>query len=155
MVHVVVGLGADVVAGVVERVRSSPRAVDQLVDDDEVAGHDVGPERADRAGSDDGPDTERRQRPDVGAERNAVGDVLVTPAVSGQERHPPTGDRTDGDRAGRTAVGRGDRHLDRVVEELVEARSADDPDLGAVFTGDVADRDQHRSIASGGARRRR
>ena len=36
--------------------------------------------------------------------------------------------------------------LDGVVEQLVEAGPADDPDLGAQLGGSVAERDQHQSL---------
>jgi hypothetical protein len=55
---------------------------------------------------------------------------LVVHAVAGQEGDPPIADRPDGDRRRRRAVGRVDRHLDDVVEEGVEARAAEHPDLG-------------------------
>jgi hypothetical protein len=56
-----------------------------------------------------------------------MGRQLVVDAVAGQEGDPPTLDRADGDGRRRCAVGRVHRHLDDVVEELVEPGAADDP----------------------------
>jgi hypothetical protein len=54
----------------------------------------------------------------------------VVTAVPGDERDLAPGDLADHDRvAGRAERGLGN-YLGRVVEERVEARSADDPDLG-------------------------
>jgi hypothetical protein len=50
--------------------------------------------------------------------------------VAGQERHPPAADLADRERCRRCAVGRVDRDLFDIVEQGVQARSADDPDVG-------------------------
>jgi hypothetical protein len=50
--------------------------------------------------------------------------------VAGQEGDPPAADVADGDGRRRRPVGGVDGHLDGVVEERVEAGTAEDADLG-------------------------
>ena len=119
----------------VEGVGPAPGAVDELVDHHEVARMDVGLQRADRAGRQQGADTQLLHRPDVGPVGDGVGCQLVVAAVAGQEGDPPARHRPDRDRRRRGAV-RG-VELDRldVVEEGVEARAAEHPDLGGAHAG--------------------
>jgi hypothetical protein len=55
---------------------------------------------------------------------------LVLHAVSGQEGHPPSADLADGERGGGLPVRRIDIDAFDVLEEGVEARAPEDPDLG-------------------------
>jgi hypothetical protein len=56
----------------------------------------------------------------------------VVHAVAGEEGHPPAFHGADRDRRRRRAVGRVHRHLDDIVEELVEPGAAEDPELDGV-----------------------
>jgi hypothetical protein len=125
-------------APIVEGVGTAPRAVDDLVDDDELAGMQVGLQRADRARSDDRAHPDRRERPDVGPVRHPVRGVLVVATVTGHERDPTPGDDADPHRRSGWTVRRGDLDVATTVDEVVEARSADDPDVREVVDdGDV------------------
>ena len=135
-------------ADVVERVRPARGAVDELIDDHEVAGMDVGLQRAARARADQRPHAERCHRPDVGPVRHAVRGVLVAPPVTGEEGDPSPGQFTDGDRRCRATEGSLDLDVGAVGQELVEAGPADDPDLGAQLGCPIAERDQHRRCCS-------
>ena len=59
-----------------------------------------------------------------------MGRVLVIDAVPGQEGDPASAHVTDANRRGGRPVGRVDRDLLAVVEQRIEARSAEDPQLG-------------------------
>ena len=83
MVHdvaVVVGVGA------------AARAVDELVEHDEIARGDIGTERSDRARPEHRAHTERAQRPEVGSLRDAGRRNRVTRAVTRDERDPSIAD---------------------------------------------------------------
>ena len=126
-------------AAVEERVARPPvRPVDELVEDDELAGRHVLPEGAGGARSDHAGDAEGPQRPHVRPEVDGVGRELVVDAVPGQEGDPAPGDGADGDRRRRRAVRGVDRDRDDVVEELVEAGAPEDPDLDVVGPGQEA-----------------
>ena len=81
----------------VEGVGPAPRAVDELVGDDEVARRHPRLERAGGAGPDEAGDAHLPHGPEVGPVVDAVRRQLVAAAVAGQERHPPAGDVADGD----------------------------------------------------------
>ena len=117
---------------VVERVGPAARPVDELVADHEVAGLDRELERARGARRDDRLDPERAHRPDVGAVVDLVRRDRVAPAVARQERDRPAGDLGEEERIRRRAVRRVDLDLAHVVEERVEARTSEDPDLRRV-----------------------
>lgn len=123
-----------------------PGPVDDLVDDHEVAGVEFGLERAARARTEDRPHAERGQRPDIGAERHPVGDIVVVAAVPGQEGNRTAGDLTDGDRCRGSAERRLELEVDRVVDEVVETRSADHAHLDAELAGPVVEGNEHQSL---------
>ena len=117
---------------VVVRVGAAPGAVDELVDDDEVAGVEVGLQRADRARADDRADAERPERVDVGAKRHPMRRETGGPCRGGAGT-PPGGRPTVPSVMGAAGSPYGVVDIDflDVVEELVETRPADDADLGA------------------------
>ena len=117
---------------VVEGVGPAVRAVDELVADHEITGLDRELERACRARRDDRLDAQRAQRPDVGPVVDLVRRDRVAPAMTWQERDVPAGDLREEDRVRWRAIGRVDLDLAHVVEERVEARTSDDPDLRRV-----------------------
>src|SRR5205823_8461849 len=119
----------------VERVGPAPGAVDELVGDDEVPRRHVRLERPGGAGPDEPGHADPAHGPEVGPVVDAVGWELVAAAVAGQEGHPPPGHGADGEGRRRRPVGRLDGELDRVVEERVEAGTAEDADLGLSRTG--------------------
>ncbi len=114
---------------VVEGLDPSGGPVHQLVGDDQGAGTVGGGERPDRARRQDAAHAERAQRPEIGAVRDHVRREPVVLAVPGQERHPAARHVADQHRLARLAERRLDRHLFGVGEELVEAGTADDPDV--------------------------
>ena len=128
-----------------ERVGSARRAVDELIDDDELTGMDVRLQRARRARRDDRAHTELVHRPDVGPVGDAVRRELVPASVAREERDPAIADGADRDRSGRRAVRGVERDRLDVVEEGVEARAAEDADVGA----------GHGSVAGAARARRR
>ena len=98
----VVGVGErdvvrSVVEGVEERVGSARRAVDELVDDHEVAGMDRRLQRPGRERCQQQPDAEIAHHGDVGAVVHAVRRQMVVAAVAGKERDPVGPDGADGD----------------------------------------------------------
>jgi hypothetical protein len=117
------------VARVVERVGPSPRAVDELVEHDEVTGVNVGRERTGRARRDHLAHAEHAHRPEVGARGNARGHELVVASVAGNERNPPPADVGDRDRCAWRAERRVEHDVFDIVTERVEAGAAEDPDL--------------------------
>jgi hypothetical protein len=134
----VVGVGEGLVVGgpiVVERVGSAPGAVDELVEDDEVARVQLGLQRPGGARRHEAAHAELPHRPHVGPVGDGGGDELVLVPVSGEEGDPASGHGADGDRRGGSAVGRVHIDFRDVVEELVEPRSAEDPDLGGCRCG--------------------
>ena len=126
-----------------EGVGPSPGPVDELIDDHELAGMDVGAQRAARARADHRPHSERCERPDVGAERNPVRRELVLPAVAGEEGDPTSGQVAHGDRRRRVTERGGHLDLDGVGQEVVEAGASDDPDLRSELGRPIAEWDQH------------
>lgn len=105
-------------------------AVDELIEDHEITGMDVGAKGARRAGRHDAFDAGLTHRPEVGPEVDDVGRELVVAAVTGKERDRAAADVADGEgRAGRT-VGGVDNDLFDVVEEVVDPRTSEDPDVG-------------------------
>ena len=118
-------------AGVVERVGPAPRAVDELVEHDEVAGMHVRPQRAGRARPDDRAHAERPQRPEVGAgraPRRARGDGRGRGAAMNATCLSPTVPIVIGSLGGPNGVSISISSA--VVEEAVEARPAEDADVG-------------------------
>ena len=95
-VAVVVGVGA------------AARAIDELVEHDEIARGDVGTERSDRARPENRAHTEEAQRPKVGSLRDAGRRNRVTRAVTRDERDPSIADVADCDRR-RSAIRTGCR----------------------------------------------
>ena len=111
------------------------RPVDELVAHDEVAGLDLELERSGGARRDDGLDAERAHRPDVRPVVDLVRRDRVAPAVARQERDAALADRSQEERVGRRAVRRVDLDLADVVEQRVEARTAEHADLRQVHHG--------------------
>ncbi len=87
------------VARVVVRVGATPGAIDELVEDDEVAGMDVGRQRSRRARADHLAHAEHAHRPEIGAGGDARRRELVVAPVAGNERDAAAADL--GDRYGR------------------------------------------------------
>jgi len=93
-------------ADVEERVGATPRSVDQLIDDDELARVDVRLQRPHRAGCDKRFDSDRLHRPDVRPVRHAVRSELVAHAVTSEEGDRLTSKLAHQHRAGRRSEGR-------------------------------------------------
>src|SRR3954447_14438824 len=93
-------------------------------------------ERAARAGSDDPAHPRLAHRPEVGAEVDPVRGELVLVAMPRHEGDLLALDRADADRGGRRPERRVQAHLLHVIEELVEARAAEDANHGAVSTAE-------------------
>jgi hypothetical protein len=74
-----------------------------------------------------------------------VSGELVRATVSGDERDSATGEGADTHRGRRRTEWRVQLDVDRLVEELVEARTSDDTDLGAEIGRSVVERDEHQS----------
>ncbi len=128
-----VGVGEAHVAehgSVDEGVGASPRAVDQLVADDQLPGMDVGAQRTGGERADHAAHAELAEGPQVGPRVHPVGRVLVVLSVAGEEGDGPVADRRQGHRSRRRTVGGVDGELRDVVEEPVEAAAADHGDLG-------------------------
>jgi hypothetical protein len=116
---------------VVERGLAPPGAVDELVDDDELAGPDLRTQGPCREGRDQGSHAERPHRVHIGAVVDLVRREAVLGAVPGEERDAHALDLGDGDRPARRAPrGVGLDGLD-LVGEGVEAGAAEDADVGA------------------------
>src|SRR5829696_8458392 len=132
--------GGDVrrLGAVVEGVGTAARPVDVLVADDEVADLEVAGERARRAWADDPAHSRLAHRPDVGAERDAVGRELVGPAMPGNERHALAADVSDSNRGRGLPVRRVDLELLNVIEERVEPGPAEDPDHSVAEVSETA-----------------
>src|SRR5262249_45304377 len=113
----------------VEGVGAAGRAVDELVADDERAELELRAKRAGGARADQATDAELPHRPDVRAVRHLRRRQLVLPAVAREEGHALSAELADDERRRRFAVRRLDLDLLDVVEERVEARAAEDPDL--------------------------
>jgi len=144
----VVELGADGVRRryvaelppLVEGVGALPGAVDELVGDDEVSRRVVLPEAAHRRRSHDPLDAQLLQGPDVGPAVDPVRRDLMPPAVAGDEGDPAPPVGAEGDEVRRRPIRRVDLHLPRVLDDLgvVDARAADDGDLGPAFLCHIA-----------------
>jgi hypothetical protein len=122
------------VARVVERVGTSPRTVDELVEHDEVAGMDVGRQRTCGAGRDHLAHPEHAHRPEVGARGNACGHELVVASVAGDEGNAPSAHLGDRDRCARRAERCVENDLFDagfvdLVAERIKARASEDADL--------------------------
>ena len=76
-------------------------------------------------------DADGAQRPEVGPVVDPVRREAVALPVPGDEGDPPALDLADHDVVARVAERGGHPHPLGVVEELVEARAADDADVGA------------------------
>ncbi len=105
-------------------------AVDELVDEDDVAGAVLALERSDGADAEDPGHAEFFEGPEVGAVGHLGGQQSVSPAVARQEDDVPSGEA-----AGEQAVGgiaergaHGDPAGVGEAVDLVEAGAADDPD---------------------------
>ena len=108
---------------------------------------DVALEAACRAGTDDRPDSECAEGPHVGPVVDAMGRDRMPSAVAGHECHPPAGNIRQEHAVGRGAVWRVDLDLADVLEQRVEARPTEDPDLRAVR---AIRHVRHRSVSSWG-----
>ncbi len=115
---------------VVVGLRPGGGAVHELVRDDERARTVLRPQPAHRARPQHLPHPERAQRPQVGPVVDPVRRNRVRPPVPRQERHPPATHRTDEHRVARRPVRRVDGHLDHIVEQRVQPRTADHAELG-------------------------
>ena len=127
-----------------ERVSPAAGAIDQLVDDHELARLHVGLQRSDRARGQDPAHPEAPEGPHVGPEVDLVGWELVVGAVAGEEGDPPPVELAHRHLGRRRTVRRIDGHLPQIVEEAVEAGAAEDADLGR--------REPHRSQSGGAGR---
>ena len=86
--------------------------------------------------------------PHVRLERHTVCGELVRSPVASEERDPAPPERADANRRrGRPVRGRR-IDVDRVVEEVVEPGTADDPDLRAVVGSGGVEGDQHQAAVS-------
>src|SRR3954447_5673185 len=94
----------------------------------------VGLQGAAGAGTDDPPHARLAHRPDVGAEVDLVRRELVLVAVARHEGNLLAVDLPHADRRRRRAVRGLEAHLLNLVEELVEARAAEDADHWAAWT---------------------
>ena len=109
--------------------------VDELVADHELAQLELRLQPAAGVRADDPPDAELAHRPDVRAVRDLRRRQLVLAAVPRQERDALAADVAEHDRRRRLPVRRVDLDLLDVVEELVEAAPAEDPDLSRTRHG--------------------
>src|SRR5207248_2557168 len=108
-------------------------AIDELVADHEIAGPHVPLQAAGRARAEQPTDADRPHRPDVGAVVHRVRGVLVTTAVPGHKGHAPALDLADVEHVARRPVGRLDAVLLGVLEQAIETRPPEDPDLGQLL----------------------
>ena len=129
-------------AGIEIRVVTTAGAVDQLVGHHDCTGTQVRCQTADRARSEDTSDTERAQRPHVGAVRHGVRGEFVPGAMPWQECDLVVADGADGDRGTRLAVGSVQVDAAGVgPEEGIEPAAADDSEQGPLLArGFVLDR---------------
>ena len=116
-------------SALVEGVLATARPVDELVADDELPAPQIGPQRTRRTGADDAPHPEFPHGPEVRPVRHAVRRQLVPRAVTRQERHARATDVADGDSRRRSAVWGVELDLLDVIEQPVEAGTAEDADL--------------------------
>ena len=117
---------ADVVVGV----GATPGAVDELIDDHELPGVDVGLERTDRARSDHAMHADRVHDPHVRPVWDPMRGELVVASVAGDERDRAAVDGTDRDRARRRPVRGGDLDDLGIIEEIVESGATEHAPLG-------------------------
>src|SRR5580765_6061728 len=121
-----------VVSGaVVEGVRTAARAVDELVADDELAEPQLRFQRPGGVRPDDAADAELLHPPDIRSIGDRVRRQLVIGPMTRQEGDALALELTEHKRPRRLAVRGLELHLLDVVEERVEARAPEDPDLCA------------------------
>lgn len=77
------------------------------------------------------------------------GEAMVT-AVAREERHASTFERADTNRCSGLTKRCVDIDIDGIVDEVVEARSAEHPDLGAVLGSQGVERDPHAQLVDFG-----
>ena len=106
-------------------------AVDDLVDDHEVAPTDLGVQRSRGARREHRPHAQLPQRPGVGPVGNTMRGQRVVAAVPGEERHPPGAHGADRQRRRGRAERGVDCELVDILEQRVEARAPVDADVGA------------------------
>ena len=141
---------------VVHGLGAAPRAVDVLIGDDERAGAEFGFEGANCTRREHLADTQRAQRPEVGAVVDAVWREAVVGAVPRDERHLAAGDHADDRGFARRSERRTDLHAARIRQERVEAGTTEHTDIShtsdakRVRTADDPIRpDRERSVRGG------